>query len=445
MNYFIFLFTFVFFSFSVLSNAQDIKSLNLKEALDAAISNRKELSLQKLKIDQSQADINILSARRLPTLKASGDVRYNPVLQTSIIPGAAFQTGSTPGEDREVQFGTRFNALVGLEGSYRLVDPAYKTDLDLSDQNKRLAESNWEKEKIEIQFQVAKSFFESLLQKEAVQITEEEFKKAEVWLQIAEIQANNGTILPNDFLKFKRDLAVAKGNKEIAERQYHQLCRELAYYAGLAVGSEVEPLGDWKSALSNMNVDLLPVEDIKNRPELVQTGIAMNIASLGQMKQEQLYKPTFDFYTNVNVQHLSNDFAVWNRWFPFVFGGIRMQMNLLDGGLKKKNIEKYSLEYKWQATQLEKLQADFSYQWTSAQNDYVLANTNISIQEENISLAAQILQNDELKFKEGVTLITSLRESQLSLKEANQLKLSYLADACQARLRMMRAAGKIIP
>lgn len=445
MNYFIFLFTFVFFSFSVLSNAQDIKSLNLKEALDAAISNRKELSLQKLKIDQSQADINILSARRLPTLKASGDVRYNPVLQTSIIPGAAFQTGSTPGEDREVQFGTRFNALVGLEGSYRLVDPAYKTDLDLSDQNKRLAESNWEKEKIEIQFQVAKSFFESLLQKEAVQITEEEFKKAEVWLQIAEIQANNGTILPNDFLKFKRDLAVAKGNKEIAERQYHQLCRELAYYAGLAVGSEVEPLGDWKSALSNMNVDLLPVEDIKNRPELVQTGIAMNIASLGQMKQEQLYKPTFDFYTNVNVQHLSNDFAVWNRWFPFVFGGIRMQMNLLDGGLKKKNIEKYSLEYKWQATQLEKLQADFAYQWTSAQNDYVLANTNISIQEENISLAAQILQNDELKFKEGVTLITSLRESQLSLKEANQLKLSYLADACQARLRMMRAAGKIIP
>ena len=444
MNYFISLFTFVFFSFSVLSNAQDIKSLALNEALELAVTNRKELALQKLKIDQSQADIQILGARRLPTLKASGDVRYNPVLQTSIIPGAVFQTGSTPGEDREVQFGTRFNALVGIEGAYRLVDPAYKTDLDLADQNKKLAESNWGKEKMEIQFQVAKSFFESLLQKEAVKITDEQFKKAEVWFQIAEIQANNGTMLPNDFLKFKRDLAVAKGNKEIAERQYHQLCRELAYHIGLSVGSEIEPLGDWKYALSD-KTDLLPVEDIRNRPELVQTNIAMKIASLSQMKQEQLYKPTFDFYTNVNAQHLSNDFAVWSRWFPFVFGGIRMQMNLLDGGLKKKNIEKYSLEYKWQATQLEKLQADFAYQWTSAQNDYVLANKNISIQEENISLAAQILQNDELKFKEGVTLITSLRESQLSLKEANQLKLSYLADACQARLRMMRAAGKIIP
>ena len=444
MNYFISLFTFVFFSFSVLSNAQDIKSLALNEALDLAVTNRKELALQKLKIDQSQADIQILGARRLPTLKASGDVRYNPVLQTSIIPGAVFQTGSTPGEDREVQFGTRFNALVGIEGTYRLVDPAYKTDLDLADQNKKLAESNWGKEKMEIQFQVAKSFFESLLQKEAVKITDEQFKKAEVWFQIAEIQANNGTMLPNDYLKFKRDLAVAKGNKEIAERQYHQLCRELAYYTGLSVGSEIEPLGDWKYALSD-KTDLLPVEDIRNRPELVQTNIVMKIASLSQMKQEQLYKPTFDFYTNVNAQHLSNDFAVWNRWFPFVFGGIRMQMNLLDGGLKKKNIEKYSLEYKWQATQLEKLQADFAYQWTSAQNDYVLANKNISIQEENISLAAQIMQNDELKFKEGVSLITSLRESQLSLKEANQLKLSYLADACQARLRMMRAAGKIIP
>ncbi len=445
MNYLISFFIFIFFSISFVSNAQDIKPLSLNDALDLAVLNRKELVLQQLKIDQSQTDIQILGSRRMPTVKASGDVRYNPVLQTSIIPGAAFQTGTTPGEDREIQFGTRFNALVGLEGSYRLVDPAYKTDLDLADQNKRLAESNWGKEKMEIQFQVAKSFYESLLQKETVTITEEQFKKAEVWVQIAEIQANNGTILPNDFLKFKRDLAVAKGNKEIAERQYHQLCRELAYYIGLPVGSEIEPLGDWKNALPNNNPDLLPVEDIRNRPELIQANIAMKIASLNQMKQEQVYKPSFDFYTNVNAQHLSNDFAVWNRWFPFVFGGIRMQMNLLDGGLKKKNIEKFSLDYKWQATQLEKLQADFSYQWTSAQNDYLLAMKNISIQEENIALAGEILQSDELKFKEGVTLITSLRESQFSLKEANQLKLSYLANACQARLRMMRAAGKIIP
>lgn len=445
MNYLISFSIFIFFSISFATNAQDIKSLSLKEALDLAVSNRKELVLQQLKIDQSQADMQILGARRMPTIKASGDVRYNPVLQTSIIPGAAFQTGSTPGEDREIQFGTRFNALVGLEGSYRLVDPTFKTDLDLADQDKKRSQSNWEKEKTGIQFQVAKSFFEALLQREAVQISTEQMKKAEVWIQIAEIQANNGIILPNDLLKFKRDLAVAKGNKEITERQYHQRCKELAFYTGLPVGSEIEPLGDLKSALSNNNPDLLPLEDIRNRPELIQANIAMKIASLSQMKQEQAYKPSFDFYTNVNAQHLSNDFAVWNRWFPFVFGGIRMQINLLDGGLKKKNIEKFSLEYKWQAIQLEKLQADFVYQWSSAQNDYLLALKNISIQEENIALAAQILQNDELKFKEGVTLITSLRESQLSLKEANQLKISYLADACQARLRMMNAAGKIIP
>ena len=117
----------------------------------------------------------------------------------------------------------------------------------------------------------------------------------------------------------------------------------------------------------------------------------------------------------------------------------------MDGGLKKKNQEKYALEYKWQSVHLEKLQADFSYEWLTAQNDYVLALKNIAIQDENIALSNQILQNDELKFKEGAGLVTTLRESQLSLKEANQLKLSFQADACQARLRMMRAAGKIIP
>jgi len=443
MNHSIYLLFFLLFCSSI--HAQDVKSLSLTEALDLALKNRKELSIQQIKIDQAQADINILNARRSPQVKASGDVRYNPVLQTSIIPGAAFQTGSTPGEDREIQFGTRFNALVGVEGSYRLVDPIFKTDVDLAIQNKELSVSNGEKEKIEIQFQVTKSFFEALLQKEAVQISTEQLKKAEYWMEIAQVQSANGAILPNDLLKFKRDLAVAKSTLEISERQYHQRCREIAYFTGLPTGTEVAPLGDLKNQGSSNSTDVLPLDDIMKRPELLQTGMAMKIASLNQLKQEQVNKPAIDFYTNVNVQHLSNDFAVWNRWFPFVFGGVRMQWNLMDGGLKKKNQEKYALEYKWQSVHLEKLQADFSYEWLTAQNDYLLAVKNISIQDENIALSNQILQNDELKFKEGVTLITSLRESQLSLKEANQLKLSYLADACQARLRMMRAAGKIIP
>lgn len=443
MNHSIYLLFFLLFCSSI--HAQDVKSLSLTEALDLALKNRKELSIQQIKIDQAQADINILNARRSPQVKASGDVRYNPVLQTSIIPGAAFQTGSTPGEDREIQFGTRFNALVGVEGSYRLVDPIFKTDVDLAIQNKELSVSNGEKEKIEIQFQVTKSFFEALLQKEAVQISTEQLKKAEYWMEIAQVQSANGAILPNDLLKFKRDLAVAKSTLEISERQYHQRCREIAYFTGLPTGTEVAPLGDLKNQGSSNSTDVLPLDDIMKRPELLQTGMAMKIASLNQLKQEQVNKPAIDFYTNVNVQHLSNDFAVWNRWFPFVFGGVRMQWNLMDGGLKKKNQEKYALEYKWQSVHLEKLQADFSYEWLTAQNDYLLALKNIAIQDENIALSNQILQNDELKFKEGVTLITSLRESQLSLKEANQLKLSYLADACQARLRMMRAAGKIIP
>jgi outer membrane protein TolC len=443
MNHSIYLLFSLLFCSSI--HAQDVNSLSLTEALDLALKNRKELSIQQIKIDQAQADINILNARRSPQVKASGDVRYNPVLQTSIIPGAAFQTGSTPGEDREIQFGTRFNALVGVEGSYRLVDPTFKTDVDLAIQNKELSVSNGEKEKIEIQFQVTKSFFEALLQKEAVQISTEQLKKAEFWMEIAQVQSVNGAILPNDLLKFKRDLAVAKSTLEISERQYHQRCKEIAYFTGLPAGSEVAPLGDLKNQGLSNSPDALPLDDIMKRPELLQTGMAMKIASLNQLKQEQVNKPAVDFYTNVNAQHLSNDFAVWNRWFPFVFGGVRMQWNLMDGGLKKKNQEKYALEYKWQSVHLEKLQADFSYEWLTAQNDYLLAVKNIAIQDENIALSNQILQNDELKFKEGVTLITSLRESQLSLKEANQLKLSYLADACQARLRMMRAAGKIIP
>ncbi|MDP4853492.1 MAG: hypothetical protein NWR22_09940, partial [Saprospiraceae bacterium] len=74
MNHSIYLLLFLLFSSSI--QAQDVKTLSLTEALDLAIKNRKELSIQQLKVDQAQADINILNTRRSFQIKASGDVRY---------------------------------------------------------------------------------------------------------------------------------------------------------------------------------------------------------------------------------------------------------------------------------------------------------------------------------------------------------------------------------
>jgi hypothetical protein len=80
----------------------------------------------------------------------------------------------------------------------------------------------------------------------------------------------------------------------------------------------------------------------------------------------------------------------------------------------------------------EKLQAEFSYEWLTAQNDYVLALKNITIQDENIALSNQILQNDELpgsNEKTRATLIlNSVKAKEDSLKKLFHISISQFVD-----------------
>jgi len=422
---------------------QAVASLSLEEVLERAINQRREIALQGLRINQAQADIGILAARRAPVLRSNADFRYNPVLQTSIIPGSAFQTGSSPGEDREIRFGTRANFLLGLEGTYRLSDPAYRSDMELALLEKGRATSVLDQEKLNIRFQVARAFFEAQLQREVLNLAEETLVQARNLLEVAGIQATNGTLLADDLLRFRRDEAVATQQRDIAEKQYHQLCEELAYQVGDPVGGEIEPRGEWTDAPKLPTVP--SSADFNMRPDIAQAGLAMQVATLNQRKVEESYKPVLEAYTQVNLQHLSNDFAVWNRWFPFVFGGLRLQVNLFDGGLKQKNRERFSLEYRWQSENQEKLRAEGLHEWKLARHDLDQALRNRKIQEENIALASAILQSDERRFREGILLPTTLRESGLSVREAKQAAIGFLAEAFQARLRLMRAIGRIDP
>ena len=77
------------------ANAQEIKTLTLKDAITFALENKADAKKAKLQVENSNYQIEEVRSRALPQISANGSLTHNPILQTNVIDGSAknnFQT-----------------------------------------------------------------------------------------------------------------------------------------------------------------------------------------------------------------------------------------------------------------------------------------------------------------------------------------------------------------
>jgi hypothetical protein len=84
---------FLFLSASLVFG-QTPRVLSLEEALSLGQTNNLDLKNQAIQVELAQRERNKIEARRSPIINATGDLRSNLVLPTTIIPAGAFGGGS---------------------------------------------------------------------------------------------------------------------------------------------------------------------------------------------------------------------------------------------------------------------------------------------------------------------------------------------------------------
>ena len=66
-------------TFSIATNAQEVKELTLKEAIKFALDNKADSKKAKLNIKNSEYQIQEIRSRALPQISANGNVSYNSI------------------------------------------------------------------------------------------------------------------------------------------------------------------------------------------------------------------------------------------------------------------------------------------------------------------------------------------------------------------------------
>ena len=106
--------------------AQEVKKLTLQDALVYALENKADAKKAKLKVENSEYQIQEVRSRALPQISANGSLTYNPILQTNVIDGGSF---GQPGTTIQAVSGQKWNSVGTLSLTQALFDQSVFTGL----------------------------------------------------------------------------------------------------------------------------------------------------------------------------------------------------------------------------------------------------------------------------------------------------------------------------
>ncbi len=411
--------------------------LTLEAAMNQAVDYNHNLKNQTLRIAIAEKNIDKARAQRMPTVTGNGDLRYNPILQTIVVPGDAF--GQTGGTTQQVRFGTNFNLLLGVDATYKLYDPTYQTNMDIHRAEVLLETANLRQLNLDVRLETATAYYDLALQQIQQTLAAERLRRANDLLAIEQTRLAAGVVLPVDLRRSELDRQNAQTLLEQAQRNAQRSRLNLARLLGMAPEEIIFPADALQLDSTMLALPLSNADVPDNRAEIIAAQQRILINDLQVRQEDRRYQPSLDLFANLSAQHLSDDLAVWNNWFPFSFVGVRLSVPIFDGNLKTRNKESYQLQQQLNRNELARLRDDLRYELRSAALELENAIAQLRSGERNLATARELQATDQTRYQEGALLLDELRRTEFALREAESNYLAAVQNCLVAQLRWQRA------
>ena len=409
--------------------------LSLDQALQEALRNNRSAQNADRDIEIAQKQRWETIATGLPQISASAG--YNKAIEqpTSLIPAEFF--GGNPGEFAEIQFGTeqsvdaqaRVNQLV-FDGSYLVGLQASKIFLTISKQAKI-------KTDLEVRRVVTDAYVNMLLATEQVAVLSNNVANVEKTLMETQKIADNGLVEEELVQQLRITLSSLQSALDYSQRMVPVTKKMLNLVMGKPLADPITPsdslLGLCIKQTSSENDAALDLEQ----------NIDYQIAQNDQRSQELLLKlerfralPTISAFASGGYDGYSDAFDFLERdqsWFGRASLGFSINLPIFSSGGRQARTQRAKINVDKAKTQVEETEAQLMLQWTSLQNQYTLALENFKRSQENLTLAENIEEKNQIKFNEGIVGSFTLREAQTQLYQAQNEYLTSMQSVIQAR------------
>jgi outer membrane protein TolC len=411
--------------------AQEKITLTLEKSIDLALSQNPFYLASQERTDAAQARVRQAAAQFFPSLNLQGlqnlDEKVMVLEFPSFVPGGR-PTRVAIDFTKDYQFALSFTMPLftggRLTSGYRSAKFGY-----MSSQEQARQTTN------ETVLNVKRGYYNYLLAKELVGVTQEALDLAEKTLQNVKNMFDVGMASRLDLLRaevrtanLKPPVIQARNNVAVAELSLKTLL-------GLDVAQPVEIVGEMTYAPVDIDLDQSIAKALQNRPELSQLRYQKDIAGEMIKLAKADYLPTLAF---------SGSYTTWadkflftkNNWTDFYSFNLVLTFPIFNGlQTSAKVAESQAMIREVEFTE-KGLVNNIKFEVQAAYLTLNNAREALLSQEKNIDAAQESVRVADLNYTEGLITITDLGAAQVALSEARiaYLRAIYEYDVSLAQL-----------
>jgi outer membrane protein TolC len=424
---------FALISVSAMAQTENKLSLSLHQAKELGLKNRYDQQANQYNVLVAKNGIEKTKNEWLPDLNASGNIRYNTQLQSTLLP-AGFN-GST--EPKLIAFGAKNVTVFGLDLTQTIYNPSITMDKQIAKNKVAYEQEKNKGNEINIKMQISQSYLNVQLKALQLKITQDNENRYADYYGVAQATLKAGSLLENDLLKAKLDYKNAKIETQKQQQNYVLAQQNLKYQINIPANTELI-LTDSLMAKTDLENDT----DI-NRTELKQLQLQQENATLQTKKVFQKNLPMVLFFANYSQQFQNQnfDYSEEKMWSPFNYLGLKMSFSLTGKYKSATNAKEYQLKEQQIGLLLKQKSADIQYEIQNTTHSQNNALQNMQTAQNNYQLSQTIYNTQKQQYKLGALLYEKLLDTEKALNTTEQNYIKSVYDYLVAKIDYEKAKG----
>ncbi len=418
--------------------------LTLKESIRIGMENNRTLKKAILDEEKATYQRNEIRGAGLPQFSAYG--KYNNFIDVfpQAVPGGIF--GGDPndiqvialGVPQSLQAGFQLNQLI-FSNSYLIGLKAAKTGEEFY---KILAEQSEENVIREISMNYL-GVIQLELQKENLLANIDQLTSLE---KILQSQYENDLARKVDLNRVKVNLTSIKSELENLEIAIFQQEGYLKLLMGIPVDTEItldQSVADMDQKVKNFQVQDFSIFD---RKDIQVLGVQEKLYEYEYKNIKAAHQPQLVGFADFNKNAFAQDFDFLSQgkvWYQGFLIGLKLEIPIFDGMQTKYKAAQSKVNA--QQLNLDRLQAEDAaeLEYKNALNKYYNSLSTLASLDSNLDLANDVFEETTLLYKEGLSPLTDLLDSETTQRQAQAAYNNQIIQVRIAQLEILNSTGKI--
>jgi len=420
------------------ANAQDVYQFSLSEAINYAMENNYDVIYSEKNIEAAKQQMREATSFGLPQLSGAIDYSDNIERSTSLIPGEFF---GQPGEDIEIQFGTKYSMNAGLYASQLLFSGKYIVGLQTAKIFMEKASVDFFKDKVAVKQQVANSYYNVLSAEEASWVIDTTLAVTRKLAEETRMTYQVGFAEDIDVDQLELLVADLEASKIYLQNQLGITHAFLKFYLGL---------NEQDSIILNDNMNKLV--DLRQNSSIVsrQFDYNENVDYVSLAKQKEIrwmqvklektnYMPSLMANINLQTNAQRNQWDFFDpkgKWYASSVFGISLQVPIWSSGERDAKVKQARIAYDQMGVLEDQLITTLKLQHQTAQNEYLNAYSVYLNKDKARKVAEKIFKTTSIKYTEGMASSLDILNTQNQFLNAEQ-------DYINAALILLKAGEEL--